>query len=762
MYRLVLYVSLFTAPLLAQTLKIGEWKNYTPMRNVRAVAGSADSVWAATSGGLFLFVPSAQRFEQFTTADGLASIDLTALTFDSATQSLWIGSAEGYVQRLDVGTKTFTTADAIYRSELIKKRILRLSPYNADTLYIATQFGIVVYLPRKGEFGDSYLTLGFSTEAEVRDIRVHQGRIWAATNYGLASAPVNSPNLSGPSAWTRYYVAEGLPSPVCTKLTVMRDTLIVLTTFGSSYYNGLNFTYIQPSTGVHNIDAAVAGDSLYLFTLEPMSFKVNILTSPAGSLIRSQEFIQANTTSFFIPPSASAMYAGTATNGVYDFGGAQLVSHVPNSPVTGFFTNLAVDQNGRVWAATGLSAGTGFSRFNPTLPDSLRWKHFNVEKYPVLGSNNYFRMSVTSDGRVWAGNWGSGVAEIVEDTIRRVLDTRSTPPLSRTVDRNENPLFTIVSNVANDPEGKIWIANFNCVNGKHLVRLTSDTTAEYLSNDYNGEGWFMSMTIDQNGTKWFGNSEVGQIYPLGGLYYYNEQAVVSGSSPYNGWGKLTSADVLPSNVVFCLTTDLDGNVVAGTDQGMVIITDTRFPRSRNYKPFSLRGRSIQAVAVDALNNKWVGTREGVFVLSSDGTQLLDVFTTSSTGNKLLSDNIRSIAIDQRRGIVYIGTEIGLSSLAIAAVQTERSATELTVGPNPFILPDHQRVEIRNLVAGSTLKILSASGTVIKEFAAQGGGRGFWDGTASDGTKVSSGIYFVVAYAENGEQISTAKIAVIRK
>ena len=70
--------------------------------------------------------------------------------------------------------------------------------------------------------------------------------------------------------------------------------------------------------------------------------------------------------------------------------------------------------------------------------------------------------------------------------------------------------------------------------------------------------------------------------------------------------------------------------------------------------------------------------------------------------------------------------------------------------------------IRGLVSNSNIKIFSIYGSLITEFAAQGGGRAFWDGKDSNGKLVASGIYFVVAYSDDGTKIAKSKIAVIKK
>jgi hypothetical protein len=246
--------------------------------------------------------------------------------------------------------------------------------------------------------------------------------------------------------------------------------------------------------------------------------------------------------------------------------------------------------------------------------------------------------------------------------------------------------------------------------------------------------------------------------PGKGLFFFNEQEIISGTEPSNGWGNISN---LSDSKVLSISLDLEGAIWIGLGLGAVIIPDPLNPTYRNTS-FPLREQVIQSIAVDAVNNKWIGTKEGVLVVNADGTQLIQSFTVASTNKRMLSNDVRTIAIDQKRGIAYFGTEQGLSGLAIEAVQTNRSYSELEVGPNPFILPSEQPLIIRNLIANSTIKILTVSGSVVTQFDAQGGGRAFWNGRDKNGAFVSSGIYFIVASAENGSQTVTGKVAVIRK
>jgi hypothetical protein len=92
----------------------------------------------------------------------------------------------------------------------------------------------------------------------------------------------------------------------------------------------------------------------------------------------------------------------------------------------------------------------------------------------------------------------------------------------------------------------------------------------------------------------------------------------------------------------------------------------------------------------------------------------------------------------------------------------RSFAALRVYPNPYLVPSTAPVAVDGLVAGSTLKILSTDGRLIREVQTPGGRIGYWDGKDSEGRDVSSGIYVVVAFSSDGSQLANGKVAVVRR
>jgi ligand-binding sensor domain-containing protein len=731
---------------------IGGWKNFTDMKSVNGIAFIDGRIAGATGGGVFVYFPSTNSFRKVTTSEGLSSNELSAAALVG--DELWVGARNGMLDYFREGA--WSSVRDIYESTRIQKGVRRFL-VSGSSLYIATDFGIVVYRLDSREFGDTYASFGFSTQTGVNGIFVHNNTLWAATDLGLVSAPLSSANLSSPTAWTVYQTAQGLPSNQSFAVTAFHDTIVVGTSAGAAYFNGSVF---QALSSRATRDFSQRGASLVVLTEGGGSFRVEsidyVMSAP-------QQLVEetGSASVIAVEPTSNQIVVGTTNRGMAVSATPSWRFLVPNGPNSSLFSSVAVDENGRLWTGSGINGrGTGFCRYDPSLTEAKQWKNFTVAGFSIMAHDDYYKISIGLKEVVWVSSWGRGVIEIVGDSIRRRIDHVSKPSLAGAVP--QDPSFVVVGSVQPDAGGSTWFVNRTAINGNYLAQLVNDTTFVYYTNQIAPtEGRFTAMVIDEFGTKWLANSEP-QDKPPTGLFFFNENMRVSGTSLSGGWGQLTANEGLPNNAVLSLAVDLEGEVCVGTDLGLMIITDPLNPRIRRLTSFPLREQVIQAIAVDALNNKWVGTKEGVFVVNPDGTQLLQHYSVFTTGGRLIDNDVRSIAIDQRRGIVYMGTERGLASLQIAAVRTARSFTTLELGPNPYVIPNSRDLMIGNLVENTTIKILSVSGAMVSQFEAQGGGRAFWNGRSEGGELVPSGIYFVVAFAENGEKVVTGKVAVVRK
>jgi ligand-binding sensor domain-containing protein len=743
---------------------VGEWKTYTAKRDVRDIATRGDMIWSVTSGGLFSYNTSTGEYSQYTTSDGLKTNDLTAITADP-TGYLWIGAANGIVHRFMP-----VTGDWMYITDISilnnpQKRINALQVIG-DTLFILSDVGVSLYSVSHLEFGDTYARFGASPGqlvGNVTSMEYFDGKLWVGTRNGLASTQTSNPNPTFPDSWQVYTIAQGLLSNTITQLAVSTTELYAATTLGISLFTESGWQNLVGSEGLNVLDLDVRPNGVYNF-ITPTQLWSNL----AGDLTGGDPIILIDQFLSSLTKIEERHVLGTSSMGLFTFneGPNPLKSHhsaddnavgdylIPPGPPSNRFISLAVDARGALWSGTGSSNGQGVMMFNGS-----EWKSYTAQQYPQLRINEYHKVSIGPNNSKWCGSWGKGVA-IINDAgeVQKVLNTTNGLPPTLAVDTN----FSIVGGVATDQSGVTWLTNRTADDSTAAVLFYPDSSLSYdvRMSMRNPDIVFTDVVIDFNNTKWFSNYSRFENITPSAVYYYNRQLNISGTG--TGWGRLTTTEGLTSNYANTIAVDRQGEVWIGSEQGISIIFDPMFPRQRMAIYHPLRDQIIQAIAVDALNNKWIGTKQGAFLLSSDGTVILERYNVENTGGKLLDNDVASIAIDHSTGIVYFGTEKGLSSLSTAAVNPARSFDQLKISPNPFILPSQVSLTIDGLVENSTLKILTVDGKLVREIVTPGGRVGFWDGNDASGETAASGIYLVVAFTEDGSEVATGKVAVVRR
>jgi hypothetical protein len=186
----------------------GSWRNYTSMQEVRSIVRDGSAVWAATSGGLFRWTSSPDQYLRLTNAEGLRTIDLTAVNVDPQ-GNVWSGSANGTVHVYTPATGSIRLILDIAASNQTNKRVNAIS-IAGDTSLFCTEFGLSLFHAGRFEFGDTYSRFGTipaGTRVAVTSALLHSGYLWACITDGqslhrIAFASLSQPNLLPPEAWT--------------------------------------------------------------------------------------------------------------------------------------------------------------------------------------------------------------------------------------------------------------------------------------------------------------------------------------------------------------------------------------------------------------------------------------------------------------------------------------------------------------------------------------------------------------------------------
>ncbi len=738
------------------TAGIGVWKNYTSMKEVRGVAREGNLFWAATSGGLFSWNQTTGTYQLFTNAEGLQNFDLTAVGIDSH-GNIWTGTSTGVIHVYSPSSQSWRyILNIAGNGNQTNKKINAFTMYR-DTVLICTEFGLSMFDSKKFQFGDTYSkfgTLPTTLRIAASSAVIFNGKIWTTISTGqgngqIAVGDLATVNLLQPESWSLQSIAAGSVSP--TSLLLYNNRLYASTTGGLFYLDNNLWTSVSVLDGKNIVAASTSPTTMALCTTSFEVFTLNTQndTLHVGSLL-------PNTPSSIAIDDNGKTVIGSLSTGLLTFASAW-DAHIPNGPNGNQFTSIASDANGVVWCASGSSNGKGFYRFN-----GMDWKSFTRQN-SQLPLDEYYRVSVGCNGSVWASSWSRGFVEI-PDGVDSVDTSHIFGRNVGMVGIPNDPNYIVGSTVECDRQGNVWMTSRDAANTRILViRKTNDTwitspvllggTRLKLLQDAALE---RSFALDASGNMW----AVVRDPAYAGVIRIGNRPGIDTTVQYH----ITSADGLPGTEIRTIIVDRDNDIWVGTDGGIGIIFDPDNPKRAGsiaiYKP--LLGQIINTISVDPLNQKWVGTTEGAILLSQDGTQVLASYTVDNTGGKLIDNDIKSITIDVKKGIVYFGTTSGLASLSTTAIEPKASFDKLLISPNPYIVPNTALITIDGLVENSSIKVLSIDGRLIREIKTPGGRIGFWDGKDAEDKDVASGIYIITAYSEDGTRVATSKVAVVRR
>jgi ligand-binding sensor domain-containing protein len=737
----ILFVYLFNYLSFPQSL--GGWQIYTDMKNVTAVTANTNGFWAASSGGAFFYKKDDQSYKTLRKSDGLNGVQLNAVTVDK-NNNVWFGSQEGIIDIYNPDDNSIKSLLDIYNSDKNPKQINELTAIG-DTIIVSTDFGIALINPGKLVLYDTFFRFGsFPSNIRVNST-LKSGKIYTATDYGVAVQKDGATNLSAPESWNVYQIRDGLPSNKIEKIIKYKDSIIVATDAGMSYFNGTNWNSFLPQYNDINIsDLLVVNDTLFIVNGNNVDayYDGSVVNYLSGSVPLTK--ISYSTSLGLLIGSSSGVIKGK--NAAFLF---------PNGPYANQFYEIHIDARGNLWCASGSEpAGVGFYKY-----DGKSWQNFNMSNTPLLPSNGYWNIKSFGDDILLA-SWGHGFLSIKNNTFA-VYNTNNTEMVGT---QKSQGGYLVISDFDKDSKGNLWILDYGAADGKTLIMVTPDSTWYYFSvpaffNQYIEQN--VGLVVDQYDTKWFYSKDPNKP----GLFYFNENGTYSKTSDdFSGY--INQSNGLNDNTVNSLLIDKRGDLWVGTGLGVNIISNngsvlSSKPELSISNVFTLRQQAINCMAVDPINQKWIGTNQGLLLVNSDGTNLLATY--DSKNSPLPSDVIRSIAIDDNNGRVYVATDAAVTSFKTSAIKPQDSFTSLFMYPSPFILSGgNNQLTISGLVIDSDIKIVSITGKLISEFSSPGGNVAFWNGKDMDGNFVSSGIYLVIAFDKEGNNAVAGKIAVIKK
>ncbi len=783
-----------TAPGAAEGLP-GTWRLHTTLQRTAAVTAFGDTAaWAATSGGVYRVRigsgAASDEVRAYTTADGLAGLSARAIAADVRRRAVWIGYADGVVDRLDLVTGDVRTLRDIARADRFPQRAVTRLVSLGDTLYATTRFGVVAFDaaalvvretysrfgaqppsspafdvargPAPGAAGstsgqalfvalDGGVAIGrldgrnlqdpgnWAVEplgAAVRSVASVGGRVYAGTTGGVfVRATAAAPGSAG--AWTPI---AGLPGPARRLVASGPDLIAALAENGAARI---------AATGTATRTAALAAQD----------------AAVAGSLVVLADSVRGLSLARVGGDGALALDRRIA----------------PPGPAADVFTTLSATTDGTLWA-TGTPTGIGSGAFR-LAPDGDTWANYTQALRPGF-PGGATAVSATSDGGAWVGSGGGGLARIDaagEVTVYSTTNSSLLPSIP------SNPPFVIVDGVSATRDGStVWAANKIASTPLH-VRVGTAWTALPLpaTGGYSPTFTALSRTfLDAFNHLWISVQSEGDFKINRGLLLYDPGARLAETTddairffPMGGAeGRgFPASSAGASEVIAAVTEDRRGRLWVGTDKGLAYLPNssvvardatsgfvwpTTQPFADGTRGYVLLGLRVRALTIDAADALWVGTDEGLIRIEDRGDGFTETARLTTLNSPLPSNRVTALAVSPLTGHLYVGTEGGLAIYEGAPVPASARPQALSVFPNPLRLGDGdaERVTVRTLVADTDVRILAPDGRLVRRLSGRGGSLD-WDARDDRGDLVPSGVYLIVAVGGGGA--ATGRVAVIR-
>jgi len=705
----------------------GDWKTFTNASEIRQLSISDSTIWCATNGGVLKINSFTHEVEKFTNTEGLAQIDVVAIAYD-ARGYVWIAMPDGLLQILSLDTGRWDAYNE-FQNRLLVSSIL---PHD-DFVLIGSDIGIAeLRLDAKNHWERTWK----AEIGPVSEILIAGGYIWAAQQDGVRRIQLDFINKQIPNQWQHFNITDGLPSNEVTALGEIDNRIVVGTVAGLATFNGETWSSAEATE--HQVrDLCSWKEHLVLASNRGVYYKQSSgAWTPIANAGSHVEHIGTT--------ANDELWLGTTAEALayYDEANMSWVKIEPDGPGSNTFSDLVIDQDGHLWAASSTQRTGGVYYYN-----GEKWQNFN----PSNGLAHYDIRALVVDNfnRIWAGSWGGGMMlfeKTENDSIKFTNLGAMDGNLSGT---SGSPAYVVITDLKIDDQGYLWILNREAGNKNVLAVYDMDlgwqhwTTTGGIRSDK-----IICLEIDQYGRKWIGTASNGLS-----VVDDNETPFDTGDDDLSGF--LDRSEGLESNHINAIAEDLDGTLWIGTSEGL----NYWFGGDIGVR-YSVINDNIQALYVDPRNNKWIGTAGGLSVLDADNYSWQH-YTTSNS--QLVSDFVTSFAFNEETGDLFIGTTNGLSRFETPFTKPASSLNAVKGYPNPFILdPEQSRFYIDNLALNSSVKIFSEDGYLVKTIPRSQvlGARVSWDGTNNDGDYVAGGIYVFLVTTKEG-LVKAGKVAVIR-
>jgi hypothetical protein len=761
--RIVLLILCLAAlvQLNAQTVRppTSGWRVHGAYKTNNCIEQAGDIIYVGNNSAMFSYNQSDMSIEILSRVTGLSDVNVQFLKYHQPTETLIIVYDNLNIDLIQAGI-VYNIADVQNRIIIGEKKINNIS-IQSGKAYLACSFGILVLDIGRKRLVDSYVNLGANgSNLVITDVAEFQGGLYASTPLGIYRASLSSFNLSDYNFWSRIQVAT-----FSNQLEVFSNQLYAVIDSNVVRYDGVNWQPVAGTDRSFTTDMRISSNRLLIVQnsqILAINTQGNTVTYPYR-LVTAATF-GVNSDLYCIAPDNYVFKVNANSSAI------EYLS--PSGPYATTATRMAYGDN-RLWIAGGSIGGFGVTGGWGPL--------YNNNKFYTIEQNNWYNYKSSTDSRIVEGrdyidvcirpsnqhtffaSLVSGVLEVKGTQVMNAFDSTNSslrPP------NTGGPGPIQVSGIAFDKDENMWMSNFAAV--RPLAVRTAGGQWRSFTFPTSITPFTGFITIDDIGQKWITHSKgIGLVVYNSGadlLSDNDDQIKLLTTQKENGF--------LPSNNVLCVTKDQDGALWIGTDQGLCIIDRPQnvFRQGQDFDArqiviqtglvFSnfLGTTPINCIRVDAANRKWIGTSNGVWLVSPDGFTIIHNFNMSNS--PILSNIVYDIGIDAQSGEVYFATEKGLVSFVGDATEATAKHDNVLVYPNPVPPSFDGLITISGLVNNAFVKITDLKGQLVYETKSNGG-TATWNGLTFENKRAATGVYLVYSANTDGTETNVAKLVFIK-
>ena len=744
-----------------QNIPIGQWRAHLPFVKGQSVTDAGSKIFCAAEDALFSYNKEDNSLTSYSKINGLSDIGISVIRYYSRYNVLLIGYQNANID-LMYGNEIINISD-IKRKNIVGSKSINDITFIDRYAYLSCGFGIVVIDLQRREIKDTYYIGPSGGTMNVSGVAFDGSSLYVASDSGVYRININDPDINFYAAWTNILPNEN--GKQYNQIVYFSNKIFIsvhVTANNFDYlkvYDGGN--WIDPSIGLYGILKLQAANNK--LTLTGM-FDVNVYDT------NLQPVISVNQSTYSCSPrdaasdNAGILWIADNNKGLVKTNSSLQIEYIaPDGPHSKFSAGMEIvndklwvghSTTGRKWLST--YSFDGFSTFADN-----KWTTYDKTNLhsPIVSMDSLFDfVAIAIDDRnsnhVFLGTHGAGLLEMENGAIKNYFN-ESNSTLQSAIG---NPSSCETGGIAFDKNYNLWVTNSSVADP--LSELKADGTWQSFSfpGALAGNPSIGEFLIDSYGQKWIDVNE-------NGFLVFDETGTL-GTVKYK-YLTLDSTG-LPSNDIRAMVEDKEGQVWFGTSKGVAVFYSPgsmlSYPTPRAQQVLLLQDNTYQyllatevvtSIGVDGANRKWFGTENsGVFLMSADGTKQILHFTAENSS--LLSNNILCLAINQKTGEVFFGTDRGIISYKSDAVEGDDKCHDTYVYPNPVYHEYSGPIAIKGLVNNGNVKITDISGTLVYETTALGG-QAIWNGRNFNGEKSHTGVYLVFCSDEEGKNTCITKL-----